>query len=818
MLSASPTSAQVVRGIVVDAETRDPLQAALVVLVDSTGRDLQRFLVDATGTFFVEARAPGSYSLRVERLGANTNTLADLELTQEDTLTLRVPLSIRAIALDGIEVESDQRCELSGDGTGQTQQVWEEARKVLSVASVTDASTWYRYDLVRYRRELDPDDLTVQGETLSRQTSSNRRPIESRSIDLLVDSGYVVHSSGGDRYYAPDADVLLSSPFLDTHCFSLRAGIGEEEGLLGLGFRPLDAALSNLADIEGTLWIEPETGGLEWIEFQYTSLPGAADDLRSEKVGGRIEFHGLPDGRWIVSNWYIRMPVGYEVFEPMLDRITVRLERVVEEGGRITRARERGTGQVAFAERTGSIEGTVEVSEGGGAGQGASIVVLGVGSTSPVDERGRFTIDGLPAGDYQLALARPEMMGLDRGYPVADVRVATEVVSEITVTPRPYGEVLRWVCGFPDWPVGSGVLIGEVVDPITGTSVANAEISATWQAFRTVDLDHGYVDGSEQSIGTATNEVGSFRVCGVPVDQTLTVAAYLQDGSRAERALRIEAEQPVVSLMIDSDFHIAEQTLVDALVGAYRPGDIRTSIRVMGSVEARESGDALAGALVRLDGSEPVLTDDDGRFVLNEVPYGRHTIEVEYLGRAPLVDTLNVDGMELAGVTLRVDEAPIPIEGLEVVVEARSLGLEAAGFYERRDFSGLSGTRITREHIEERPGARMTDLLRVAPGARMFPPGHLAGAEVMRLNRRGNEFYALQERRGLPGCEPTIYVDDIVYIDDIGAPPGSLRVTDMNFLSADVIEGIEVYSGLAAPARYDPRDCGVVLIWTRGYR
>ena len=37
-------------------------------------------------------------------------------------------------------------------------------------------------------------------------------------------------------------------------------------------------------------------------------LPDARTQLGS-RLGGKIRFHGLPDGTWIVREWYIRMPL-----------------------------------------------------------------------------------------------------------------------------------------------------------------------------------------------------------------------------------------------------------------------------------------------------------------------------------------------------------------------------------------------------------------------------------------------------------------------------------------------------------------------------
>jgi len=85
----------------------------------------------------------------------------------------------------------------------------------------------------------------------------------------------------------------------------------------------------------------------------------------------------------------------------------------------------------------------------------------------------------------------------------------------------------------------------------------------------------------------------------------------------------------------------------------------------------------------------------------------------------------------------------------------------------------------------------------------------------MRINRLGNRFFGFQRPpNALPGCEPSVYVDDLLHFDDMNGEP---RLSDLNFLPTDVIEGIEVYTGMTAPARYDAAGCGVILIWTRGY-
>jgi hypothetical protein len=82
----------------------------------------------------------------------------------------------------------------------------------------------------------------------------------------------------------------------------------------------------------------------------------------------------------------------------------------------------------------------------------------------------------------------------------------------------------------------------------------------------------------------------------------------------------------------------------------------------------------------------------------------------------------------------------------------------------------------------------------------------------------GDRYLALEERPlvDLPGCEPGVYVDGIEHWDVLRpSEKYRPRVRDWNFLPTELIEGIEVYSGVTAPAQFDTHLCGVVLIWTR---
>ena len=530
-------AAQVIDGVVVDSESRMPVVGALVSLVDGNGRDIQRFLVDADGSFrFLVDALPGSYSLRAERLGMTTRTVDSFDLGPADTITVRIALRHRPIALAGIQASGERRCELEAALGETTHQVWDRARKTLRVVGASDSVGRYVYDLERHVRELEPGSLEIRSETSTHGQSTDGRPIKSHPVEMLIADGWVVgDEAGGYRFFAPDANTLLSDLFLATHCLRLRARDESRLGLVGLEFRPISLR-SNRTDIEGVLWLSRETGELLWLDFDYRGLPGLAAEHRSDQIGGRVEFLGLPDGGWIVSKWFIRMPMMVEESHDLLGGRRARLAGIAEEGGRVLRAVRRGTGQVAYAEAGGTVLGEVA---GGVAGDG--IALVGTGIQTALDESGGFAFEGLPEGSYRLAHVRPYLMGVDREYAVADAMVLPGDTTTVRVTAPPVHDVLAAACQVEESNQRTGILVGDVSDR-QGRAVEAINVVAEWVAVRNLS---GRMIGQARTAEAVTNRLGEFRICGVPVDRyTITVTA----GTGVERATTevvLSREEPV---------------------------------------------------------------------------------------------------------------------------------------------------------------------------------------------------------------------------------------------------------------------------------
>ena len=104
-------------------------------------------------------------------------------------------------------------------------------------------------------------------------------------------------------YYAPDAEVLLSDAFLETHCLRAVAPPTGRAGQLGLAVEPVPRRGAKRADVRGTLWIDTASFELRDFEFEYTDLPPTVPEGRA---GGRVGFGRLADGACSVEGTWRR--------------------------------------------------------------------------------------------------------------------------------------------------------------------------------------------------------------------------------------------------------------------------------------------------------------------------------------------------------------------------------------------------------------------------------------------------------------------------------------------------------------------------------
>lgn len=197
------------------------------------------------------------------------------------------------------------------------------------------------------------------------------------------------------------------------------------------------------------------------------------------------------------------------------------------------------------------------------------------------------------------------------------------------------------------------------------------------------------------------------------------------------------------------------------------------------------------GASVRVPETAHVAwTNEEGRFVLRDVPVGLRFLRVTFLGTVSEKLRLQLRSGREHGVELRLVTQVLPLPPLRVAVAASPTG-KLAGFHRRRA-RGV-GRFITRAEIERRAPMETSDLFRILPGIRVGP--HTA------IGRTRTSI-----SRGARPCVVEYFLD--------GMPVAGFHVDDV---PPEDIDGIEVYRGPSElPPRFRRRlTCAAVVIWTR---
>ena len=214
------------------------------------------------------------------------------------------------------------------------------------------------------------------------------------------------------------------------------------------------------------------------------------------------------------------------------------------------------------------------------------------------------------------------------------------------------------------------------------------------------------------------------------------------------------------------------------------------------SVSVRDSlGRSIAGAELTVDGtSVRGVTDDRGEIRFSAVRGGPATVRIRRLGFKPTSVEVIVDQRVAAASIVTLSPiaqilAPIVVKG------GTNYTGRMAGFYQRRDL-GI-GHFVSRERLERDNPGQLTDVFRRLPGVQITSTRTIRNA----IRFRGNG----------GGCWPLVWLD--------GAPLPTAEF-DLDFLSPQSVEGIEVYSGVSQipPQFMGARglgSCGVIVVWSR---
>lgn len=394
---AMPAAAQLVRGRVIDAGTRNAVVGAYIVLIDEAGGRHNGVLTNDLGVYTLRLRQPGRFLVRAEMIGRQSIDSDYMDIGPADTLAIDLTLPLAPITLDEIDVSAAKKCEVRPGSGGETHTVWEEARKALTLEAATRAGNAYRFNIERFERELDNRKRVVaeRSSYVSRYTGD---PFSAKPAGHLADLGYHEERPDGHFLYGPNAEVLLSDPFLDNHCmFLLRDR--EKPGQIALAFEPVPGR--RVTDIRGELWLDENTAELRSLEFRYTNIPGS---MPVGEYGGEATFQRLPSGAWIVRTWGIRSPI-VRLVQSNLRGQQIRNEQQTGfyvEGAEVLLILDR-LGNVVEETPRAVLAGIVWDSIGDAPLPGAVVYLVETGFADTTDTSGRFRLTGLPEGIYPVS-------------------------------------------------------------------------------------------------------------------------------------------------------------------------------------------------------------------------------------------------------------------------------------------------------------------------------------------------------------------------------------------------------------------------------
>ena len=537
--------AQVVRGVVVDEGSGRALPGIVVVLLDSAGQRLAGVLADDAGRYAIRISTPGRYAIRAERIGYRADSPTSVKVAAGETVELRLVTSPIPVVLGAVRVTGKTACVARASDGREVSAVWDEARKALYATELTQRQELFTAKVMRFERTLDPRDRKVIGYQTTQATGVTRNPFISLPAAQLSANGFVRQVKTETIYYGPDAAVLLSDEFLGDHCFKLREAGGRRSAMIGVEFEPVRGR--EKPDIAGTLWLDRQTAELRDLEYEYRFLPNLPMSVRSEDFGGRVEFHRMPTGAWIVERWVIRMPVLVDK-GPLAAKnsdavlpggVGARPERVQvgairEEGGEVIETVARGERR-ENASGAATVRGIVFDSTRMAPLPNARVYLDGTQFSARSEADGRFTIAQVPAGTYALSVAHARFDSLQLRPPAVTlvVRGAEETAAELAGPS--VATIFARDCTPEERRSLMAALRGRVHDAVTGEPLIGARVVLTWN--RLTGGAAGAAPVAQEQAATRTDSAGRYGFCGLPDHVRLTARATLDDRRSVTQSL-----------------------------------------------------------------------------------------------------------------------------------------------------------------------------------------------------------------------------------------------------------------------------------------
>lgn len=317
-------------GILVAEGDGAPVDGAVVSIDGGDGVVVWETLSNASGVFSLPLPPPGTYRVRVARIGYESWTSGPVRIDAAQAPgPLRLEVPVRAVPLPELMVTEQTDCPTTPDDRRRAFALYESVLPILTSMSTADSGDSLLVRLERPIRIWKRGRFRRARDTVTVMVSE---ALPNASPGHLEAFGYAdVVGDSVTTFYAPDGAALASPGFLATHCLSTaEAGTGAEVAA-GLAFEPRPGR--EVVDVRGVLWIDTVANEPRELAFNYTSLrpflrrhlvPPIRDDyerrfprrhasvgtisIEESRFGGQLRFERVAGDRWLIREWRILRP------------------------------------------------------------------------------------------------------------------------------------------------------------------------------------------------------------------------------------------------------------------------------------------------------------------------------------------------------------------------------------------------------------------------------------------------------------------------------------------------------------------------------
>jgi Carboxypeptidase regulatory-like domain/TonB-dependent Receptor Plug Domain len=414
---------------------------------------------------------------------------------------------------------------------------------------------------------------------------------------------------------------------------------------------------------------------------------------------------------------------------------------------------------------------------------GADVIVEGSKATLVTDSLGRFRIDSLSPGTYQVGVFHALLDTLGISLATQPFHIGPDSSSFIVLAVPSAATIIHSACPIrAPRAQGTSAVIGHVTDPESLQPVAGADVSIAWSQLE-VSKEVG-VRRTPHVVRDSTDAQGAFRICGLPSSMKATL--------QARKAGAITAEIPI-SLGDQESELFARTLLLSRVDSGAKTGNASVSGRVV-----LDGAPSNAGSRVELVGTGVVaLTNENGEFTMRNLPSGSHVLLARHLGFGAETAPVDLSSHTPKQVTIKLPKF-VAIMDPVLVTARRERSLDKVGFNQRKK-SGM-GFYLGPDQIREMQPTYLTDILRRVPSLRVTSSAY--GEEV--TSSRGTTSLS-----GGGGCVQ-YFVDDMPWQS---AQPGDIN----QFVNGSEVVSVEVYAGPGTPAQFTHTggDCTTIVLWTK---